>query len=262
MHGFDRWYGEGFDIPSTGRHSGAPNYDPITDPLRISNLDQDVLQEIREAIEKSKIKVKHVVILSLESTRKDVFPVKHDSHLTEVIRKAFYSEEEKKRVVDALSDLTLNAELLTGEVGGFGRTNFSDASKSLQKLPADKGGLNIVGAFTGSTSTFKSMLGSHCGVQPLPVDFTVEATHGHIYQPCIPSILKLLNRNKRIDEKDEVNSRQGGLTTRPWKSVFVQSITDTYDHQDSLNRFMGFDDVVVKSNLTDPSSKYPPTEPE
>ena len=281
IHGFDRWY----DALSHDDQAGTPihpsetsgerigneffkgvNYDPAKDPLRITNLDHDLLRPITEALARRKISIKHVVIIHLESTRKDVFPLKEGSHLHSLIMKSHTSNDSIARVNAELSKLTVNAEQLTGEESGFQPregNGFRTGSGTWRELNKDRGGINVVGAFTGSTSTFKSMVGSHCGAQPLPVDFTVEA-RGHIYQPCIPDILKLFNHNKaRQQNESRGNSDKGSFNSRPWKSAFVQSITDRYDHQDDLNQHMGFSQVVAKSTLLDPSSKYyPPTEKE
>jgi hypothetical protein len=245
LNGFERW-----------QHNtkSSPQYNPVEDPLRISNLDQDILAPITEALKSSQIAIKHIVLLALESTRKDVFPLKKGSHMHEMILKSQDSED-KDRTEQQLSELTLNAELLTGESGGYERGNADGKGWRNMK---DKGGLNIQGAFTGSTTSLKSMLGSHCGVQPLPVDFTLEA-HKTIYQPCIPHIFNLFNRNKVGSNDSIINS----TASMPWRSVYAQSITDRFDHQDELNKHVGFSDVIIKDTLVDPTSKhFPPTEKE
>jgi hypothetical protein len=212
-----------------------------------------------------KVSIKHVVILSLESTRKDVFPLKKDSHLHDAIMNTHGSKKSAAEANSQLANLTVNAELLTGEDNGFDveKKDNPGGNQTWRTLSKDKGGLNVIGAFTGSSSTFKSMLGSHCGVQPLPVDFTVEA-RGPIYQPCIPSILGLFNGNKQSPAKNGQSSKHvEDITSRPWKSVLVQSITDQYDHQDELNERMGFSQSITKNTLVNPDSKhYPPTEPD
>ncbi|TVY40610.1 hypothetical protein LSUB1_G005920, partial [Lachnellula subtilissima] len=242
------------------------NYDPVQDPLRISNLDGDVFLSITEAIKKNKVNIKHVVILSLESTRKDVFPLKKNSHLHDAIMKSHGSAKSAMEASSNIAKLTVNAELLTGEDSGYDvqEEYQSHLNRTWRGLSKEKGGLNVLGAFTGSTSTFKSMLGSHCGVQPLPVDFTVEAGD-QIYQPCLPSILQLFNRNKNssVERGHKETSSDKGFRSQPWRSVFVQSITDQYDRQEELNEGMGFTQVITKETLLDPTSKhYPPTEEE
>ncbi|KAG0648441.1 hypothetical protein D0Z07_5369 [Hyphodiscus hymeniophilus] len=288
VSGFDRWhhrssqdrgrdskeyYSEGMEGPVAERnrryrrrhrHKHA-NYDPVQDPMRISNLDGDIFPSIVNVLKENKVTIKHVVILSLESTRKDVFPLKKESHLHDLIMKTHGSADTAAKVSSQLAALTPNAEILTGESDGFDYLEEDSPSgiKTWRKLSQSKGGLNIVGAVTGSSSTFKSMLGSHCGVQPLPVDFTVEAG-SPIYQPCLPSILHLFNLNKTSSSMERQSSMDQDLdvASRPWKSVFVQSITDQYDRQDELNRRIAFDEVVSKETILDPMSKHPSTEPE
>lgn len=285
LPGFNRWYHNSNDqvvaseqvqddsvdstSSKTSNHEKAYediSYDPVEDPLRISNLGEDVLLPITEAIKKNKINIKHVVILSLESTRKDVFPLKKNSHLNDAIMKSHGSAKSRTEAASNLAKLTVNAELLTGEVSGYDvpEEPQSPLNQTWRNLSKEKGGLNVVGAFTGSTSTFKSMLGSHCGVQPLPVDFTVEAGD-HIYQPCLPSILELFNHNKKssVKRKDKANHSEKDFRSKPWRSVFVQSITDQYDRQEELNKGIGFTEVITKETLLDPTSKHhPPTEKE
>lgn len=276
IHGFDRWYDDGqaadlFHVPENNReridrgYKEGVSYDPMKDPVRITNLDQDLLLPIKEALALRKIAIKHVVIIHLESTRKDVFPFKKDSHLHSLVMKSHTSNDSIDAVNRELSKLTINAEQLTGEASGFRPAEVGGLvpkSSTWRELSKEKGGINVVGAFTGSTMTFKSMVGSHCGAQPLPVDFTVEA-RGHIYQPCIPDILKLFNHNKKSQRKESRGTTGKDFDSKPWKSVFVQSITDQYDYQDELNEHMGFSEVIVKSTIDNPASKYfPPTEKE
>ena len=286
ISGFDRWYQHSYSQDQTSdpghdgtegsverghrhhhhrHHHSKINYDPVQDPIRISNLDGDMLAPVTEALQKNKVSIKHVVILSLESTRKDVFPLKKDSHLHDQVMKTHGSGESAAEAISQLARLTVNSELLTGESSGFDSEEDHDPSgnRTWRDLSKDKGGINVVGAVTGSSSTFKSMLGSHCGVQPLPVDFTVEAG-SPIYQPCLPSILQLFNLNKesRSRERGIFASKEKDVKSRPWKSVFVQSITEQYDRQDELNRRIGFSEIVTKETILDPSSKHPPTEEE
>jgi hypothetical protein len=106
---------------------------------------------------------------------------------------------------------------------------------------------------TGSSLTFKSILGSHCGVNPLPVDLLEEAAL-EIYQPCLPQIFELFNEGK--SKSDTRDTSKSEALKNPWKPVFMQSITDDYDRQDVLNENMGFKHKVVKSTLESSQAKY------
>ena len=269
LDGFERWYlheDQEKNAKGHGGHGGygSPEmlqhmfkYDPVQDPLRITNLDQEVLQPIVDALKDRKIAIKHIVLLTMESTRGDFFPLKKGSFTYENIMKTHGSDTESlKKAEMELAQLTVNAELLTGVDGGFVRDNKTNSiAGSWKDLKADRGGINILGSMTGSTTSFKSVVGAHCGLAPLPVDFTIEAQQ-KIYQPCVPQILSLFNQNKpKGAERKDVNSM-------PWRSVFAQSITDQFDKQDQLNRHMGWSDVIVKGTLLEPGAKYPPTEKE
>lgn len=237
------------------------NYDPVLDPLRISNLDQEILTPIQNALKERKIKIKHIVFLALESTRKDVFPMKKGSNIHQAIMRTHGTEESATVAENELSVLTTNAELLTGERSGFDKSVNDSAAKTevWRNLGKDRGGINIKGAFTGSTTSLKSFLESHCGVQPLAVDFTVEARR-QIYQPCIPSILKFFNNNKAKGGSGNLGTK-GDFNSMPWKSAYVQAITDHFDHQDILNEEVGFDEIISKDTLLNPNSEhYPPKE--
>jgi hypothetical protein len=285
--GFDRWYGRPFRPdhhrrphppppgppppgerpPHRGPHHRrpkVPSYNPVKDPLRISNLEHDILGPITEALKDRKVKIKHVVIATLESTRKDIFPMKKDSRMYDTVLKTHDSFHEIARAGRELANLTPNAQLLTGEDAGFTRSEFDGArAGSWRNLTEGQGCINIQGAFTGSTTSLKSLIGSHCGVQPLAVDFTVES-HGHIYQPCLPAILRLLNLNKEGQPLEERKWRFGKkedeMVSQPWRMVSAQAVTNKFDHQDELNRHLGFHEAISKDTLLDPSAKFPPSE--
>ncbi|KAH8599215.1 alkaline-phosphatase-like protein [Bisporella sp. PMI_857] len=267
IDGFERWYNESAAFEKHvhrrhgphgphGRMRNLFRYDPVQDPLRISNLDQEVLKPVSDALKDRKIAIKHVVLLTLESTRGDIFPLKKGSHVYNKIVESHGKDiNSAKKAEMELSQLTANAELLTGQDGGFTREE-SKVNGSWRALDKDRGGLNVLGSWTGSTTSFKSVIGAHCGVGPLPVDFTVESKR-KIYQPCIPQILGLLNYNKPKD-----SNKAAEVNSMPWRSIFAQSITDQFDHQDDLNMQMGWSDVIVKENIMDPHAKHPLTEKE
>jgi hypothetical protein len=236
-------------------HISHQTYNPVTDPLKISNLDLDILHPLREVFEANSVEIKHVVLLSLESARKDVFPMQPGTPLYDEIVKT-HEDKERDKIVDQLSRLTPVAQMVTGEyalTSSGTRNNFSDAVWQDRADPG-MGGINVKGAITGSSLTFKSLLGSHCGVNPLPVDL-IEEVNQDIYQPCLPHIFDFFNRGKNTSLSNDTDV---AFQERPWKSIFMQSITETYDRQARLNRKMGFQETVVKETLTGYSAKYPP----
>ncbi|PGG97782.1 hypothetical protein GX51_07164 [Blastomyces parvus] len=246
---------------------GTQYYNPVADPLKISNLNLEPYEELREALKD--ILISHVVLVTMESARKDMFPIQQGSHIHKQIHRSYKDGDTNKELVDGkLSQLTRVAEQVTGE------SFFSSPEKRPNLLPGvwrdqsapGMGGINVVGANTGSSLSFKSVLGSHCGVGALPKDF-LEEVNGQIYQPCIPQIVELFNREKKRDQKNNAKEalldHRASVHRREWRSVFAQSITDRYDRQDVLNQKMSFWRSFTRANLENKKSKYyPPKSPE
>ncbi|OJD10920.1 hypothetical protein AJ78_08195 [Emergomyces pasteurianus Ep9510] len=275
--GFERWDNNLQEVenhtkntnPGKGKcdlRAGTNYYNPVADPLRISNLNLEPYEKLRQALKD--VLISHIVLVTLESSRKDLFPIKEGSYLHNQIHRSYKKGDKNEELVDEkLSQLTRVAEQVTGE------SFFSSPEKQPGLLPnvwkdqsaPGMGGINVVGAVTGSTISFKSVVGSHCGIGPLPVDF-LEEVNGKLYQPCIPQILELFNREKKTsqtNEKEALRDYRASVHQREWESVFVQSITDQYDRQDVLNKHMSFGRSFVKESLHNRSSKYfPPKSPE
>ncbi|KAI2713452.1 hypothetical protein CBS147332_5192 [Penicillium roqueforti] len=234
-------------------------YDPKTDPLMVTNLGGEIYEPLQKAFKEHSVEVNHIVLLTLESGRKELFPTQQGTPLFDGLL-ASHKKQKVNEAIDRLVNMTLVAQQLTGEYATDSKGNKVDMSHSPWKTPPQEGmgGLNVRGAVTGSSLTFKSVLGSHCGVNPLPVDLLEESLL-EIYQPCLPQIFDLFNQGKSQPEKRLQNSSsetKSAALKNPWKSVFMQSITDDYDRQDILNNNMGFKHKVVKSNLLSPHSKH------
>lgn len=224
LAGFRDW----FASDETSLH-----YSPEDDPLHISNLDRDVLKPLRHALKKGDVKIKHVILLKLESTRADVFPLCKESHLGDLIRES-YSSQIPPEVEERLSNLTRNAEKLTGTPSGFDHYGVEPY-----------GGLHMTNAYTADTFTLKSILASACGIAPLVVDFNREYLY-HMYEPCMPQILNALSTMSN----ESAQPKSDDFTTWPWHSTFMQSIDDNYDNQDFLIPAMGFQDKITDKNIT------------
>lgn len=242
-------------------------YNPTADPLKISNLGGEIYEPLKKAFEEHSIEIDHVVLLTLESGRKELFPMQQGTPLFEALLDS-HNEKRKQDAFDRLVKMTPVAQMLTGEYATDSKGEKVDLSHASWQDTAEEGmgGLNVRGALTGSSLTFKSILGSHCGVNPLPVDLLEESLL-EIYQPCLPQLFELFNQIKTPDsemEGVEARSEQTEDLNRPWKSVFMQSITDDYDRQDILNGNMGFRHTVAKKTLNEapPFSKYKPKGPE
>lgn len=235
-------------------------YNPKNDPLMISNVGGEIYEPLKKAFAEHSVEVNHVVLLTLESGRKELFPTQQGTPLFDGLL-ASHKKENVQKAIDRLVTMTPVAQQLTGEFATDSNGTKVDLSHSPWQNPPQEGmgGLNVQGAMTGSSLTFKSVLGSHCGVNPLPVDLLEESAL-EIYQPCLPQILELFNQGKSQSQeqqrRQDTSANQSGALEYPWKSVFMQSITDDYDRQNVLNENMGFKHKVVKSNLESPHAKH------
>ncbi|KAJ5584914.1 uncharacterized protein N7459_004714 [Penicillium hispanicum] len=228
LKGFRDWYGG-------GNNSEPLHYDPAKDPIHISNLDLDVIEPLREALRGGNVSIKHIFLLKLESTRADMFPLRKESHAADIIRESYSNNQIPDDVETRLANLTRNAERLTGVPSGF-----DQFKNDFQPY----GGIYASNAYTGDTFTLKSILASVCGIAPLVVDFNQEYHH-HIYEPCMPHILTALNEMHNTPKAESDDYR-----TWPWRSTFMQSITDHYDNQDLLLPALGYDDKITDKRIT------------
>lgn len=229
----------------------AATYNAATDPSKISNLDNELYKQLKTAFDQHSVRIEHIVLLTLESARKETFPMKQGTDLYDMVLDTYTDQKKRAAGIDRLSRMTPTAQMVTGEfaTNSTGQHNtFDDWSWQTEGA----GGINVKGAMTGSSLTLKSLLSSHCGVMPLPVDLLEEAKLD-IYQPCLPHILGLLDSTKKNTQTNSNNFQD-----RQWRSVFMQSSTDSYDRQALMTRRMGFEESIAKGTLDDPDSKYYP----
>ncbi|KAK3192746.1 hypothetical protein K4F52_001100 [Lecanicillium sp. MT-2017a] len=227
LAGFEDWY-----------ETGGNHYNAAADPLKISNLDQELLPELREAL--GDVSIKHIVLVLLESTRKDLFPVKKDDLVWNRFTEAQKGQPLSDEAVKRLQSLTPTANYLTGDYDD----GFSHSAKS------SRGGLNFNDAYTAATYTLKSTLATMCGIWPLVADLNMEYLH-HIYQPCLPQILEALS------VVDQENATTGSAAAK-WSSHFLQSITMDYDNGDIGTRQFGFpsENIVDSGYLRSDAAKF------
>ncbi|KAJ5894760.1 hypothetical protein N7495_006451, partial [Penicillium taxi] len=140
---------------------------------------------LRETLKDGKVSIKHVFLLKLESFRYDIFPLRKESQLGDVIRESYSNNKIPDDVERRLAGLTCNADRLSGTPCGFDTyaNNFTA-----------RGGLDIRNVYTGDTFTLKSILASACGVAPLWLH--------HIYEPCMPQVFNVLSKMPSAPEKD------------------------------------------------------------
>lgn len=269
--GFERWALESDDTrPVAALEPGDEDetdedeirfYDPVTDPMRITNLDHGLLEPLEQALEDHDVPITHVMLIIMESARKDVFPMKSGSHLYNKILDSY--DDPKQATLDEvktkLSHLSPIAEILTGESTGFPARDPNELPNHVwnDTTPPGMGGINVNGMLTGSSLSFKSALVNYCGVGPLPVDFMME-TESDIYQPCIMQIFNLFNKLKGSSENASNEDSQGldTIHDRKWKSIFFQSITEQYDKQNVLNRHMGFEKSICREQIANRRAKH------
>ncbi|KAF7543856.1 hypothetical protein G7Z17_g10396 [Cylindrodendrum hubeiense] len=226
--GFEDWY------------TNQTHYDATADPLKISNLDEPLLESLRGKL--GDISVRHVVLFLLESTRNDVFPIKKNGLAWNRFAETFPDHQLPQEAQDRLAKLTPTANFITGDYDdGFDHNEMKK-----------RGGIRFTNAHTAGTYTLKSLVGTICGVAPLVGDFNLEHTH-HFYQPCLPHVLEALNRVEETQKNTtELESN--------WKSYYFQAATLDYDNHDNLMTVMGFpkENTIDREYLRSPAAKHGP----
>lgn len=251
-------------LPFRHGHGRGPIGESTCAPLALSNFNASFMENLVDVIKEKKPTIKNVLLLTMESTRKDMFPLKKGSHAYKTVLATYPSGNGAAELDAKLRDFGKTATFLTDETSGF--ESHPEEIRSTHWKSAFKdgmGGININGAITQAAYTLKSLLSSHCGVEPLAVDFA-EETKGNIYQPCLPQIFEKMSsvmQKTELDQRDNTSAEKGH-DSWPWDSAMVQSVTDQFDTQDVLMAQMGFKNVISESTISDPKSKhYPPKQP-
>ncbi|UNI22522.1 hypothetical protein JDV02_008403 [Purpureocillium takamizusanense] len=233
LPGFTDWYGN------------EPHYSASEDPLKISNFEDDLLPALKGKLKD--VKIRNVMLIKLESTRKDVFPIKKDGIIWEKLAKSFKNGSLPDEAAERLATLTKNANFLTGD--------YSDGFEHAGTKR--RGGLNVNSAHTTSTYTLKSLVGTLCGITPLVADFNIEPFN-HIYQPCLPHVFNALNKVNNATGAGPKSRAKGDYTSYRWRSLYMQSVTDTYDKQNAEMPVLGFlkENYVTKEYLHTDDAKF------
>lgn len=251
MSGFSKWtMSTTVEAPKNESKCAIGNddafYNPVNDPLKISNLDNDILDVLKETFSNGDVKIKHVALIMMESYREELFPIQHGSDYHNIILNSHKKHLDEDEINGRLSKMSPVAERITGKSGNFQRKDgsvFASAPTPEWNDTTEEGfgGINVVGGFTTSSLSFKSMAAIHCGAWPMPVD-NFEEAEAESYQPCIPQIMNLLNSNKDNKTTDDFLDQQ-------WLPAFFQSITDGYDRQREFDDHIGFQHIVTKKKL-------------
>lgn len=239
-----------FDWLPENQHSGfcdwytnRTHYNAKQDFLKVSNAEDDLLEGLNK-VDLKKVPIKHVMLIKLESTRKDVFPLRMDEGILDGLASGHPHHHLPPHLVDILASLTPNARYLTGELdSGFPTQQY----KIDRHGKTSRGGISAQNAFTTATYTLKSLAGTHCGITPLTADFNREYDQ-HIYQPCLPHIFDAFN-----DMKCDGDSSK-------WTSTYMQSTTLGYDKQNLLMPQLGFapDKIIGGTYLKSDGHKFAP----
>jgi hypothetical protein len=121
---------------------------------------------LAEGIKTIKPVIKNILMLSLESTRKDMFPLKKGSHVYKTILSSYSSPNASKELDEKLKNLTPVATFLSGESNNFDMDEEPVEEGSWREsFKPTMGGINVQGAVTQAAFTLKSLLSSHCGVE-------------------------------------------------------------------------------------------------
>lgn len=231
---------DGFADWSPVHRNTSEHYNPMKDPLHIPNLQNDLLEPLREVLHNGSVKIKHIILIKLESTRQDLFPFRTDSYIMERIQDSYGDGHIPEEVEDRLSNLTRTAERLTGFETGFSKDKHS---------PKPYGGISASNAYTAGTYTLKSIAGTVCGVNPIAVNYNLEYSHD-IYQPCLPHIFEALN------QQGNTTNRTNDWTSWPWHTMWMQSMFGTYDNQKPLMPALGYQDTMTQGSINAGGRKY------
>lgn len=226
LEGFEDWY------------QSKITYNAAADPLHISNLQQDFLPGLRDALKK--INIQHVLIFMLEGTRKDVFPIKKDSSLFNFLQNSFPSKQLPEDAQRLLANLTPTANYITGDYDdGFPHTS-----------QPKRGGINFNNANSGASFTLKSLMAANCGLTPLVADFDMEYKY-HFYQPCLSHIFRAMNE---LNKQDHATNKT--IPAQKWYTSFMQSVSLSYIHFHALMKKCGFESLIDKDYLTSDAAKF------
>ena len=228
------------------------NYNPVDDPLKITNLDLEIIEPLRQSLKESKATISHVMLILMGSTRQELFPLMPGSDMHQMTLRS-HDEDERDGINEKLSLLTPNGERITGRFSNFTNANGSSYESAHQTFnymsDNDMGGINVVGALSGSSLSFKTFVGSYCGVWPLPVD-SMEEADSQLYQPCLSHIFGLFNNStEAVETAAGARDHTVDLLERKWRPVYLQSIGDDFDRQEQINRQIGFSETVVKATV-------------
>ncbi|KAG5948659.1 hypothetical protein E4U53_006208 [Claviceps sorghi] len=207
------------------------HYSAAHDPLKISNAKEHVLASLGSKL--ADVPIRHVVVVFLESTRKDVFPIKKSGLIWRRLVESFENQTLPDQVATKLASLTPNANYITGDYNdGFPHAKEPSGTRR-------RGGINFNNVYTPSTYTLKSLVGTLCGTSPLVADFNLEVVH-KLPTPCMPHVFDALNHVKVTQDGEGEAAHGFDFLSDPWQSLFLQSATMDFDSEKGLLEYMGY----------------------
>lgn len=228
-----------------------PYYNPVSDPLKITNLDQDILPTLKAALGNGDVRIKHVVFILMESLRADFWPLQQGSHTHSLIMDLNNSEEEKLKANELLSWLSPHIEKITGVNRGFTDTEGKPYAKPNytwhDTAKEGFGGINVATAYTAATMSTKSYCANHCGAWPMAVEMFAEADVDS-YQPCLPQILSMFNKVKESSPSQDPSTSKD-FRDWQWRTALFESETEEYDRQEIFDSKLGFDHIITRTQL-------------
>ncbi|KAM0278795.1 hypothetical protein ACHAQH_004986 [Verticillium albo-atrum] len=230
-------------------------YNPVDDPLRITNLNDGILKPLKDSLDKDEIKIKHVVFILMESLRSEVFPIRPNTSFHDMILEA-NEEDMREEIKLRLAKMTPNIAKITGYTADFEGLETPEVSWAGPSKPGF-GGINVLGALTSSTMSTKSYSANLCGTWPMAVEKFDEADTD-AYQPCLPQILDLFNRDKAGSGRPDPAS---DFREQKWRPALFEAMTETFDRQDKFDKKIGFQHIVAEKQLKADKTRYKPLEP-
>jgi hypothetical protein len=226
--GFTDWYDD-----------GQTHYNLALDPLNQTNFEADLLPPLQGKLDA--VNIRHVVMILLESTRQDVFPLRKDDYIWKKLEEEWEDGTLPPAVQERLATLTQTANWVTGD--------YDDGFQ--HEHTRRRGGINAVNNTPSATYTLKSCAGTLCGISPLTADGNAEYT-SHIYQPCLPHIFKLFN------------SLRDSAARPAWNNSFIMSVTGQYDSQYQLLENVGYNgtELIDTEYMESGNAAFPPPDRE
>ncbi|KAG5981258.1 hypothetical protein E4U55_003131 [Claviceps digitariae] len=223
------------------RYVPERHYSAVHDPLKISNIKEEILASLGSKL--AGVPIRHVVVVFLESTRKDVFPIKKSGLIWRRLVESFENRTLPDEVENKLTTLTPNANYITGD--------YNDGLPHANGQEKRRGGINFNNVYTPATYTLKSLVGTLCGTSPLVADFNLEVEH-ELPTPCMPHVFDAMNH---IHVSRDNNGRAAALgydfLSDQWQSLFMQSATMDFDSEKGLLEYMGYprENLISKEYL-------------